>query len=288
MKKLLNRHTLSIKAKQQLRLSPGYFMLVLWLVFCLVTIGWIIIASLSTTREIFTNTMLSSGLHFDTYAKVWKENNITRYFINSVIYSVSSCAGVIFVAAPAAYTLGRKVFRGRKTLINFFLISMCIPVIMIAIPLFSILVRAKMTDSIATLIVIYIISLVPFTVFFLISFFATLPGELDEAARVDGCSHGGIFWRIYLPLAQPGILTVTIFNFMNIWNEYFMALIFSTKSEIRPLSVGLQSIIQSMRFTGNWSGLFAAVVIVFMPTFLLYLILSDRIIMGVTGGAVKG
>ncbi|GAB1483167.1 hypothetical protein MASR2M78_19830 [Treponema sp.] len=91
-----------------------------------------------------------------------------------------------------------------------------------------------------------------------------------------------------LPLAQPGIITVSIFNFITVWNEYFMALIFANKMTLRPVAVGLYSMIQSMRYIGDWAGMFAAVVIVFLPTFIIYIFLSEKIIAGVTGGAIKG
>ena len=119
-------------------------------------------------------------------------------------------------------------------------------------------------------------------------FFASLPSAIEEAATADGCSQGRILWQIYMPMAQPGIITVTIFNFMNIWNDYFISLVFGNKQELRSLSVGLQAIIESMTYTGDWAGLFAAVMIVFLPTLFLYIFLSDKIIAGVTGGAVKG
>jgi N-acetylglucosamine transport system permease protein len=91
-----------------------------------------------------------------------------------------------------------------------------------------------------------------------------------------------------LPLAQSGIITVSIFNFINIWNEYFISLIFASGQDVRPVAVGLYSMINSMRYTGDWSGLFASVIIVFLPTFILYIVLSNRIIAGITGGGVKG
>ena len=96
-------------------------------------------------------------------------------------------------------------------------------------------------------------------------------------------------WKVMIPMASPGIITVTIFNFMNIWNEYFMALIFANGNDkIRTLSMGLQNMITSMKYTGDWAGLFAGVIIVLVPTLILYLLLSEKIVAGITGGAVKG
>ncbi len=124
--------------------------------------------------------------------------------------------------------------------------------------------------------------------FFLISFFKTIPTSFEEAAAIDGCSPMKTFWVIMLPLAQPAIITVTIFNFIMVWNEYFLAITFANKEALRPVGVGLYTMIQSMRYIGDWASMFAAVVIVFLPTFILYIFLSEKIIAGVTGGGVKG
>ncbi|MEG2852313.1 MAG: carbohydrate ABC transporter permease, partial [Hydrogenoanaerobacterium sp.] len=146
----------------------------------------------------------------------------------------------------------------------------------------------KLTNSRGLLIFLYICMNVPFTIFFLVTFFKNLSVSFEEAAAIDGCSPMKTFWVIMLPLVQPGIITVTIFNFITIWNEYFMALIFANNSKLRPVAVGLYSMIQSMKYTGDWAGMFASVVIVFLPTFILYIFLSEKIIAGVTGGAIKG
>jgi N-acetylglucosamine transport system permease protein len=110
----------------------------------------------------------------------------------------------------------------------------------------------------------------------------------EEAAAIDGCSPIGTFWKIIFPLVQPGLVTLTVFNFITIWNEYFVSLIFASRQNVRPVAVGLYNMIQSMRYTGDWGGMFASVVIVFLPTFVLYIFLSERIIKGVTAGAIKG
>ncbi|MDX9915380.1 MAG: carbohydrate ABC transporter permease, partial [Sphaerochaeta sp.] len=163
-----------------------------------------------------------------------------------------------------------------------------IPAIMIVMPLFSLVSRMRLTNNRWLLIFLYISMNVPFTTFFLLAFFKNLSTTYEEAASIDGCSPMGTFWRIMLPLVQPGLITVTVFNFITIWNEYFMSMIFANKPQVRPVSVGLFNMIQAMRYTGDWGGMFASVVIVFAPTFLLYIFLSERIIAGVTAGAIKG
>lgn len=274
---------------QQLRLLPAYIPLVLWLAFCLFAIGWLFAASLSTSREVFSDQVLASGLHFENYAKAWKSNNVSRYFLHSLLYATVPCVVLVLLGAPAAYVLAKKRFKLRKAIITTFLVGMAVPGTMVLIPWYSLLVRMDLVGKLPTLLVIYCVSGVSGTVFFLVSFFSNVPVSLEEAALIDGCTPYQAFWKIMFHMAQPGIITITIFNFLSYWNEYFLALIFANSSEsVRSLAVGLQNMVNSMRFTGDYAALYAAILIVFLPTFILYIFLSDKIIAGVTGGAVKG
>jgi len=276
--------------KKELALAPGYLVVGIWVVFTFVLIGWIILASFSTTREIFDGNLFkfATGLHPENYVKAWKTHKVSSYFMNSLLYTLVSCTLVIIVSAPAAYVLSRFKFRGNGFLQNLFATALGIPAIMIIMPLFSLFSQMHVNQSRGLLIFLYIAINVPFTIFFLNTFFHNLSVTFEEAAAIDGCSPMKTFWMIMLPLAQPGIITVTIFNFITIWNEYFISLIFANTAKTRPVAVGLYSMIQSMRYTGDWGGMFAAVVIVFLPTFILYIFLSEKIIASVTGGAIKG
>jgi len=269
-------------------LIPSYAMLNLWVLFTFFLIGWIIVASFSTTPGIFQGKILASGFHPENYVKALFAHNVATYFGNSMIYTFFSCIGVILLAAPAAYVLARFNFKFNKLIQSLFVSALGIPQIMIILPLFALVTSLHLTNSRILLIILYIFINVPFTLFFLTTFFKTIPVTYEEAAAIDGCSPMKTFWIIILPLTQPAIITVTIFNFITIWNEYFMALIFANQEKLRPVAVGLYSMIQSMRYIGDWAGMFAAVVIVFLPTFLLYIFLSEKIIAGVTGGGLKG
>ena len=229
-----------------------------------------------------------SGLHFENYVKAWKTQKVSVFFMNSLLYTVVSCAAIIVIAAPAAYVLSRFAFKGSLFIQNMFASALGIPVIMIIMPLFGLVSQLRLTNNRWLLIFLYVAINVPFAIFFLLAFFKNLSFTYEEAAAIDGCSPMRTFWQIMLPLAQPGIVTVSIFNFITIWNEYFMSLIFANKTAVRPVAVGLYNMIQSMRYTGDWGGMFASVVIVFAPTFILYIFLSEKIIAGVTGGAIKG
>ncbi len=284
------RKNKSLDNTTQLRLAPAYAITIAWIVFTFLLIGWVFFASLSTSQEIFSDHMFSfeTGFHFENYAKAWKTQRVSVFFMNSLLYTVVSCTAIILIASPAAYVLSRFRFKGNRLAQNMFASALGIPVIMIIMPLFGLVSRMRLTNNRWLLMFLYTAMNVPFTVFFLHSFFKSLSITYEEAAYIDGCSPIGTYWRIMFPLVQPGIVTVTIFNFITIWNEYFMSLIFANKPTVRPVAVGLYNMIQSMRYTGDWGGMFASVVIVFLPTFVLYIFLSDKIIQGITAGAIKG
>ena len=266
--------------------------LLLWISFTFILLGWVLLASFSTTKEIFSNQLLASGPHFENYVKAWVNSDVAGIFRNSLIYSVISCILLILICAPAAYVLARFVFPGNKLIQTGFVSAMGVPVVMIVLPLFGIVANLGILNHVMSnavlLIFLYIGINVPYTTIFLMTFFGNLSRAFEEAAAIDGCPPTKTFWLIMLPMAQPGIITVTIFNFINIWNEYFISLIFANSDQLRPIAVGLYSMINSMKYTGDWAGMFAAVVIVFLPTFILYLFLSEKIIAGVTSGGVKG
>ncbi len=278
-----------INWKKEARLLPGYLIVLAWVAFTAVMLFWILAASLSTSREIFTGTVLEfkSGLHWENYATAWNNQNVSVFFANSLLYSVTSCAGVLLISGPAAYVLSRWQFLCSKPIRLGMVIAMSVPAIMIIMPLYTLAVQWGIKGRIL-LIVLYIMLRVPYTTIYLMDFFATLSKSYEEAAYLDGCSHTRTFWQIMLPLVQPAIITVTIFNFLSVWNEFFMALIFTSSESMTPVGVGLLQIVNAMKYSGNYGAMFAAVIIVFLPTFLLYIFLSEKIIAGVTGGGVKG
>lgn len=265
-----------------------YIPLYAWLAFIIAIFGYVIVASLSTTREIFTNTLLGSGLHFENYTNLFKETKVGIYFLNSAIYTVVSCIMIIVVSAPASYVLGRVEIRGKRLIEMMFISALSIPGLLIAIPLFTMFIKLKLTGSILTLIIVYITTHVPFSVFFLIGFFSSIPKDLEESASIDGCGPIKAFIKVVLPMASPGIITLSIFNFMAIWNDYFYALIFASNPERQPIALALQSIVTGYTNTGNYAGIFAASMTVFLPTFILYLFVSRKLVAGITMGSVKG
>ncbi|MFW5676548.1 MAG: carbohydrate ABC transporter permease [Acetivibrio ethanolgignens] len=285
-----------INWKKELKLAPGYLILGIWVLITVILLGWVVMASLSTTKDIFAGNVnkfvFPTGLHFENFAKAWLGQGVATFFTNSLVYSVVSCTLLILVCAPAAYVLARFPFKGSKVIQTSFVSAMGVPVIMIVLPLFVLISKMGILNHILAnriaLIILYVGINVPYTTNFLLTFFSNISRAFEEAAAIDGCSPMKTFWQIMLPMAQPGIITVTIFNFINIWNEYFLSLILANSDKVKPVAVGLYGMINSMKYTGNWAGMFAAVVIVFLPTFLLYILRSEKIIAGVKCGGVNG
>lgn len=275
--------------RKELSLLPGYLFVIVWIAFTAAFLLWILAASLSTSPEIFSGEVFkfATGFHWENYVSAWQSQNVSKFFMNSLLYSIVGCVGVLIISAPGAYVLSRYEFFGNKLMKSGLIVAMSVPAIMIIMPIFSITTKYDLGGRIL-LMVLYIFLNVPYTTTYLLNFFATLSKSYEEAAAIDGCPPAKTFMVIMLPLIQPAIITVTIFNFLAIWNEFFMALIFASSDEMRPVGVGLMQIVNSMKYTGNYGGLFAAVIIVFLPTFLLYIFLSEKIISGVTGGGVKG
>lgn len=275
--------------RKELSLLPGYLIVMVWILFTAAFLIWILAASLSTSREIFSGNVFKfeSGIHLENYANAWKAQNVSVFFANSLLYAITACTGVILISAPAAYVLSRFEFVCNKIIKSGLIVAMSIPAVMIIMPIFSLTTKWNIKGRIL-LILLYIFLNVPYTTTYLLNFFATLSKTYEEAAAIDGCPPAKTFWVIMLPLVQPAIITVTIFNFLGVWNEFFMALIFASSEKMTPVGVGLLQIVNAMRYTGDYGGLFAAVVIVFLPTFLLYIFLSEKIIAGVAGGGIKG
>ena len=284
------------KLSKEIRLIPGYLLCLIWLVFTLLLIGGTLAASFVTPREIFGENILEVFLerlfNFDlvvnNYALAWGSQNLGGFFLNSVIYCAISLTVILIIGAPASYALSRFKFRFNATIQNMTSIAMGIPAVLIILPLFSLATSLHMTGTRTTLVFLYIGMNIPFTVFFLFPFFKNLPTGLEEAAAIDGCTPVKTFWQIMFPLAQPGIITVTIFNFITIWNEFFISMIFANDAAIRPIAVGLFNMVQGMRYSGHWGAMFSSAVIVFLPTFILFLFLGNKIIASITGGAMKG
>ena len=227
------------------------------------------------------------------YAYAWREARMGRYFVNSILISFCTVGLVSVLASMAAYALTRLHFRGRDLILAMFVGAMAIPGFLLVVPLFVMMKgwsvgNFSFMDSRFGLAVLYTATSLPFTIFVLSAFYRTLPHELAESAAIDGATPWQIFTIIFFPLAAPGLATTAIFNFLGVWNEYNFALIFLTNPDFKTLPVGLYNLQVAQQFANNWPALFAGVVILCLPTFLIFVVLQERIVAGITVGAVKG
>jgi len=271
-----------------IRQLPAYLVLGGWSLFTVFIIGWMALASLKSNREVFREPWkLPASPQFVNYERAWNSAQLGENFFNSVLIVGVSVLALLVVSAPASYILSRVKFRGSNLITMIYIAGIGIPYPLLFIPLFAMLAGMGLTNSREGLILVYISLSIPFTVYILTGFFATLPVDLEEAAVIDGASDFQVFRHVMLPLASPGILTAAIFNFIGLWNEFQLALIFIQDPAQRPLSLGLYSLKNSMTYTGDWVGLFAGVVLVMAPTILLFILLSEKMISGITMGSVK-
>ncbi|MBQ7841476.1 MAG: carbohydrate ABC transporter permease [Lachnospiraceae bacterium] len=278
----------SDRLKKNVKKVPGYLLVILWTVFIAVLFGWLILASLSSTKDIFSGTLLASGVKWENYYRALIQNKMLRNLGNSCLYTFSSIILIDVVSCPAAYCLARMKFKLNPVIERLFVVGISIPGIMIIMPMFYMFSKLDLTNSRLSIIFLYTVMSVPYTTYYLLTFFRGVSTSYEEAAYIDGAGPYYTFLKIMLPLVKPAVVTVTIFNFISKWNEYFLALIFASKSELRTLGVGLHQMVQSLLVSGDWAGMFTAVVVAFIPTVVIYAILARQIISGVTEGGVKG
>lgn len=230
-------------------------------------------------------------LAWDNYARAWREAHFGGYFLNSVLVTTTSVAGILLFGSMAAYALSRFRHPLGNVAYGLFLAGLMIPVQLSIVPLFFELRSLGLLNSRLGLILVYIANGLPFAIFILANFFRALPKSLYEAAVVDGCTETGAFWRVMLPLAKPGLITVAIFQFIGIWKEYFFAFMFTSGSPtetVRTLPLGLANLSLAAQYGNDYGILFAGVVVVTVPILLIYLALQRHLVKGVTAGALKG
>lgn len=260
-----------------------------WSLLSVFFVVWVIIASLKRNRELFGSPLsIPAEPQWGNFVKTWVNNRFGDYFLNSLLVTSVSVVLILIVAVPAAYVLSRGRFRGRQALSSFFAFGMGVPFPLLFVPLFVMMAAMRLADTLTGLTIVYVALSIPFTIYVLEGFFSSLPSELESAAVIDGCSDVQVFRHVMLPLAMPGVATVAILNFVGLWNEYQLSLVLINSPENRTLSLGIYSLITSMQYSGgDWASLFAGVTIVMVPTLILFVILSEKMISGITMGGVK-
>lgn len=245
------------------------------------------LSAFKSTREIFLNPFgLPAVWSLENFRKVWVEARFGDYFQNSVIVTAVSAAILVAFGAMASYALGRFRFRGNDALYVYFLTGLLLPVRLAIIPLFILMRNLNLLDNLWSLILIYAASGLPSAIFILTGFFRTLPADLDSAARIDGAGEWTIFTRVMLPLVRPALVIVTIYNVIPIWNDFFFPLVFIKSNHLKTLPLGMTTFFG--QYYTDYAALFAGLTLAALPVILLYVVLSQHFIRGLTAGAVKG
>ena len=209
-----------------------------------------------------------------------------RHALNSIVVALLTTVVGVSLSCTAAYALSRFRFPGRKTGLTMFLVVQMFPATLLLLPLYVILNKLGLLNSIAGLVLVYSTTAIPFCVWTLKGYFDSLPRELLEAARVDGAGPVKIFWSIVLPLARPGIAVTALFSFMTAWNEFIMASTFLTDDEKYTLPVLIQSSVG--QFSADWGKFAAGALVTSVPVMIVFYVLQKYLVGGLTAGAVKG
>lgn len=258
----------------------------MYTVFAAGPFAWTAMMSFRTTSEISADPYaFPQTFHWDKYATAWFDSNYATYFLNSTIVVVASVLVVSVVGAMAAHCLSRYRFRGNRLVFFLIFTTIIFPPQITIIALFQLLVEYGLFNTLTGLVLVYVSVQLPLTVFLLEGFFARLPQDLFDAARMDGYSDFEIFWRITVPVGLPAIVTTMILNTIHIWNEFLYAVVLITSDDKRTLPLGIQ------KFMGDRLediGMIATgMMIAVVPIILVYVLFSEKLIQGMTAGAVK-
>ena len=262
--------------------------LIAWVVIIIAPLLWVLMSSFKTTAQIFQSPFtLPTSFNFDNYVSAWTSNSIGSYFFNTVIVVGTALFFVMLLGSMCAYYLARYEFRGSRVIYYLMMAGLTFPIFLAVVPLFQTLRGFGLLNTFPGLSLTYVAFALPFTVFFLFSFFRTLPQEVAEAAMLDGAGPWRIFFTIMLPMARPGIASVTIFNFLGLWNQFLLPIALNTKSDNYVLSQGMASFASQAGYAVNFGALFAAVVITVLPVLVTYTIFQRQLQGSVSPGLLK-
>ena len=260
-----------------------------WAVTVIFPMIWMIYSSFKTDQELFFSPWAPPvELQWDNFARAWTKAHVGDYLLNTLIVVVPALLLTLIISAMAAYVLARFEFVGRRFLFYMFLSGMLFPVFLALVPLFNLVNQLKMLNTFHGLILVYIAYSLPFTIFFLTGFFKTLPTEIEESAIMDGANPYQVFFKVMLPMASPGLISMGIFNFLGMWNQYILPLVLISDESNYMLSQGLAFMLFKQFYENDWSALFAALTIIMVPTLIVYITFQKQIQDGITTGALKG
>ena len=246
---------------------------------------WMLITSVKDSHEIF-NTLLPAEIKWQNFPRVWVAMNFPVHLGNSLYVTALTVALVVLLATPAAYAFARYRFPGRELVFYAFIGAMMIPAQAMLIPMFQFLKSLHLLNSLTGLALSYVGGATAFAVFLMRTFFLSLPRELGDSARTDGCNDFQVFWHIYLPLARPGIATVVIIQSLHTWNEFMFSNTLIASPNLKTVQAAVFQAVG--QYATDYTALCSGLIIALVPVVLVYLALQRQFISGLTAGALKG
>lgn len=278
-----------------------YVALITLAVTIIIPVAWVFMASVKENSEFYGNPWaMPAGFYFQNFIDAWGKARMGEYMMNSVMVTALALGILLVVALPAAYVLSRFEFKGRKFLNAAFMGGLFINVNYIVVPIFLMLVDGDkflksavgsgfLLNNVFVLAIVYAATALPFTIYLLSGYFSTLAHDYEEAAYIDGAGYGTTMIKIIFPMAQPSIITVILFNFLSFWNEYIIAMtLLSDPKGGKTLPVGLMQLTQAQQSAAQYGQLYAGLVLVMLPTLILYICVQKKLTQGMTLGGLKG
>ncbi len=278
-----------------------YVVLITLAISIIVPVAWVFMASVKQNSEFYGNPWtLPEGLYWQNFVNAWNSAKMGEYMINSVFVTALALAILLVVALPASYALSRFDFKGVKFLNMAFMGGLFINVNYIVVPIFLMLRGGDrwlrelggegfLMNNLVVLAVVYAATALPFTIYLLSGYFATLPHDFEEAAYIDGAGYFATMIKIIFPMAKPSIITVILFNFLSFWNEYIISMTLMTDYDgPKTLPVGLLNLMQGQQAAAQYGMMYAGLVLVMLPTLILYICVQSKLTQGMTVGGLKG
>ena len=277
-----------------------YVVLGLLAVLILVPVLWVVMASVKETVEHYGNPWaLPTHLHWQNFVDAWKKADMGAYMGHSVMVTGLALIILLVVALPASYCLARFNFVGQKFLNTCFMAGLFINVNYIVVPIYlmladgdkwlkSVLGSGFLLNNHVVVAVVYAATALPFTIYLLSSYFATLPHDFEEAAYIDGAGYWRTMLEIIFPMAKPSIITVILFNFLSFWNEYIIVKTLVVEKDLWTLPAGLLNLMQAQQSAAEYGPMYAGLVLVMLPVMILYICVQKNLTKGMTVGGLKG
>ncbi|MBO0608440.1 carbohydrate ABC transporter permease [Myceligenerans salitolerans] len=282
------RRTPSGTVGDRTAVATSHVLLAFGAVLVVVPFVWVFLSSFKTTQEILASPFsLPADPSLDNYVNAWTDAGIGRYFLNTIVVVGCALFFVMLLGALTAYVLARFRFPGNTVIYNLMLAGLTFPVFLAIVPLFFVLRNAGLLNTLPGLIVTYVAFAFPFTVFFLYSFFRSLPHEVAEAAQVDGAGEWRTFFQIMLPMARPGMASVAIFNFLGLWNQFLLPVALNTETDNYVLTQGMAQFASQAGYAVDFGALYAGVVMTVIPVLVVYVFFQRRLQGSVAQGTFR-